>query len=170
MPLRLRLGFEVSRDGAFLRIRCQYFGSVRNASTPARDESPTNAPWYGVINFIAGRHDQPDERSRAQVFKQPPILALRPFIKHFLVVAFASPEKDVHVPEARAVAAVSFRGECRIDLGERAPVAAFTAPRETLRHHEHLDPHAVLLATFTPAGATALLRPPLAEFTGTTTV
>jgi AraC-like DNA-binding protein len=122
-----------------------------------------------VTNFIAGRHGQPDERSRVQVFKQAPMPALRPFIKHFLVVEFSSPEKDTHLPEACPVAAFSFRGECRIDGGERAPLAAFTGPRETLRAHEHRDGHAVLLATFTPAGASALLRPPLDEFTGTTT-
>jgi AraC-like DNA-binding protein len=118
-----------------------------------------------VTNFIAGRHGQPDERSRVQVFKQAPMPALRPFIKHFLVVEFSSPEKDTHLPEACPVAAFSFRG----DGGERAPLAAFTGPRETLRAHEHRDGHAVLLATFTPAGASALLRPPLDEFTGTTT-
>jgi AraC-like DNA-binding protein len=38
-----------------------------------------------------------------------------------------------------------------------------------LRTHEHCDGHAVLLATFTPVGATAFLRPPLEEFSGTTT-
>jgi AraC-like DNA-binding protein len=104
-----------------------------------------------------------------QVFKQTPIAALRPFLQHFLVVEFASPEKDVHIPEAGPVAAFSLRGECRIDGGERAPWAAFTGPRETLRAHEHRDGHAVLLAIFTHSGASALLRPPLEGFTGTTT-
>jgi AraC-like DNA-binding protein len=106
---------------------------------------------------------------RPQVFKQTPTPALRPFIKQFLVVEFASPEKDLHIPAAGPVAAFSFRGECRIDGGEGAPSAAFTGPRDTLRAHEHGDGHAVLLAIFTPAGASALLRPPLEEFTGTTT-
>jgi hypothetical protein len=46
---------------------------------------------------------------------------------------------------------------------------AFTGLRETLRTHEHCDGHAVLLATFTPTGASAFLRPPLEEFVGTTT-
>jgi AraC-like DNA-binding protein len=123
----------------------------------------------GVTNFIGGHHDQPDERSSVQVFKQAPIPALQPFIKHFLVVEFASPENDVHLPEVCPVAAFSFRGECRIDGDERAPMAAFSGPRETLRAHEHRDGHAVLLATFTPVGASALLRPPLEEFAGTTT-
>ena len=49
-----------------------------------------------------------------------------------------------------------------------APPCAFTAVRSTLREHEHFDSHAVLLATFTPVGATALLRSPLDELSGTT--
>jgi AraC-like DNA-binding protein len=50
-----------------------------------------------------------------------------------------------------------------------APPAAFTGLRETLRVHEHCREHAVLLATFTPVGAAAFLRPSLEEFSGTTT-
>jgi hypothetical protein len=38
-----------------------------------------------------------------------------------------------------------------------------------LRVHEHCHEHAVLLATFTPVGATAFLRPSLEEFSGTAT-
>jgi methylphosphotriester-DNA--protein-cysteine methyltransferase len=54
--------------------------------------------------------------------------------------------------------------------GDRwAPPAAFTGLRETLRAHEHCHEHAVLLTTFTPVGATAFLRPPLEEFSRTTT-
>ena len=49
------------------------------------------------------------------------------------------------------------------------PPAAFTGLRETLRTHEHCHQHAVLLATFTPVGAAAFLRPPLEEFAGSTT-
>ena len=67
------------------------------------------------------------------------------------------------------VAAFSFRGECRIDGDRWAPPAAFTGLRETLRAHEHCREHAVLLATFTPVGAAAFLRPSLEEFSGTTT-
>jgi hypothetical protein len=104
-----------------------------------------------------------------QVFRQTPIPALRPFIKHFLVVEFAFPENDVHLPETGPIAAFSFRGECWLDGGERAPLAAVTGPRETLRSHEHRAGHAVLLAKFTPSGASAWLHPPLEEFTGTTT-
>jgi len=44
-----------------------------------------------------------------------------------------------------------------------------TGLRETLRSHQHCGNHAVLLATFTPVGANAFLRPSLEEFAGTTT-
>lgn len=112
---------------------------------------------------------QSNARSMAQVFQQVPIPALRPFIRRFLVVEFPSLHRDTHLPDTRPVAAFSFRGGCRIDGDRWAPPAAFTGLRETLRAHEHCDGHAVLLATFTPVGATAFLRPSLEEFTGTTT-
>lgn len=103
-----------------------------------------------------------------QVFEQVPSVTLLPFVKRFLVVEFPSRQGDTHLPDARPVAAFSFRGSCRIDGGGWAPAAAFTGPREILRTHEHCEGHAVLLATFTAVGATAFLRPPLEEFVGTT--
>jgi hypothetical protein len=104
-----------------------------------------------------------------RVFEQVPGPLLRPFIKRFLVVEFSTRHHDVHLPDTSPVAAFSFRGGCRIDGGRWVPPAAFTGLRETLRTHEHCDGHAVLLATFTPAGAAAFLRPSLEELAGTTT-
>jgi AraC-like DNA-binding protein len=104
-----------------------------------------------------------------QVFEQAPGRALRPFVQRFLVVQFPSLYRDAHLPDTRPVAAFSFQGGCRIDGGQWAPPAAFTGLRETLRTHEHCREHAVLLATFTPVGAIAFLRPSLEEFSGTTT-
>jgi methylphosphotriester-DNA--protein-cysteine methyltransferase len=112
---------------------------------------------------------QMNPRSRAQVFQEVPSPALRPFVKHFLVVEFPIRYHDTHLPDTSSVAAFSFRGGVRIDGDHWAPPAAFTGLLETLRAHEHCDGHAVLLATFTPVGATAFLRPPLEEFSGTTT-
>jgi methylphosphotriester-DNA--protein-cysteine methyltransferase len=105
----------------------------------------------------------------ARIFEQAPGPALRPFIKRFLVVEFPSLYCDMHLPDISPVAAFSFRGRCRIDGDQWAPLAAFTGLRGTLRTHEHCHGHAVLLTTFTPAGATGFLRPTLEEFTGTTT-
>jgi AraC-like DNA-binding protein len=107
-------------------------------------------------------------RSMAQAVEQLPHPALRPFIQRFLVVEFPACHRDVHLPDTSPVAAFSFRGRCRIDGDRWAPLAAFTGLRETLRAHEHCHEHAVLLATFTPVGAAAFLRPSLEEFTGTT--
>jgi len=111
---------------------------------------------------------QANARSMVKVFKQVPDRALRPFIQRFLVVEFPAFYRDVHLPDTSPVAAFSFRGRCRIDGDHWAPLAAFTGLRETLRTHEHCHEHAVLLATFTPVGAAAFLRPSLEEFTGTT--
>jgi AraC-like DNA-binding protein len=104
-----------------------------------------------------------------QLFEQAPCAALRPFIQRFLVVKFPFFHRDAHLPDTRPVAAFSFRGRCRIDGDQWAAPAAFTGVRQTLRVHEHCHEHAVLLATFTPVGATAFLRPSLEEFSGTTT-
>jgi AraC-like DNA-binding protein len=104
-----------------------------------------------------------------QLFEQAPCPALRPFIQRFLVVKSPSLRRDAHLPDTRPVAAFSFRGRCRIDGDRWVSPAAFTGLRETLRVHEHCDERAVLLATFTPVGAAAFLRPSLEEFSGTTT-
>jgi AraC-like DNA-binding protein len=104
-----------------------------------------------------------------QIFEQVPDRALRPFIRRFLVVEFPSLHCDTHLPDTSPVAAFSFRGGCRIDGEIWAPLAAFTGLRETLRAHEHCREHAVLLATFTPAGATGFLRSSMEEFSGITT-
>jgi methylphosphotriester-DNA--protein-cysteine methyltransferase len=104
-----------------------------------------------------------------QVFEQAPDRALQPYIQRFLVVEFPSLHCDAHLPDTGPVAAFSFRGGCRIDGEQWAPPAAFTGLRETLRAHEHCCEHAVLLATFTPVGATAFLRSSMEEFSGITT-
>jgi hypothetical protein len=116
-----------------------------------------------------GQSVQANARRVVQVFEQVPEPALRPFIKRFMVVQFPSLHRDAHLPDTSPVAAFSFRGGCRIDGDRWAPPAAFTGRRETLCSPEHCHDHAVPLATFTPVGANAFLRPSLEEFTGTTT-
>ena len=103
------------------------------------------------------------------LLEQAPRPALRPFIERFLVAKFSSLHRDAHLPDTRPVAAFSLHGAVRIDGDQWAPPSAFTGLRETLRAHEHWHEHAVLLATFTPMGAAAFLRPSLEEFVGTTT-
>jgi AraC-like DNA-binding protein len=104
-----------------------------------------------------------------RVYQQNPRPALLPFIQTFKVVEFSAFHRDVHLPEPGTVAAFSFRGGCRLDDGRTAPRAAFTGVYETLRGHEHSEDHGVLLTTFSPTGATALLPPALGELAGTTT-
>jgi AraC-like DNA-binding protein len=110
-----------------------------------------------------------DGRGMAHIFEQVPGLALRPFVKRFLVVNYPSFHRDEHLPDTCPVAAFSFEGRCRIDGAYLAPKAAFTGLRETSRRHEHSRGNRVLLATFTPVGAAAFLRPSLDEFGDTTT-
>jgi AraC-like DNA-binding protein len=107
--------------------------------------------------------------SRVRVHDQAARPALQPFVQRFLVVEFPAFYRDAHLPDIRPVAAFSLRGAVRIDESGWAPPAAFTGPRTTLRTHEHCHGHAVLLATFTPVGASAFLDPSLEEFSRTTT-
>ena len=111
---------------------------------------------------------QEDAPHTVKVFEQVATPLLRPFVKRFLVVEFPSLHHDVHLPDIGPVAAFSLQGECRLGTGQSAPPMAFTGLCETLRSHEHHN-HAVLLATFTPVGASAFLPPSLEEFVGTTT-
>jgi AraC-like DNA-binding protein len=108
--------------------------------------------------------------STVRVHEQAARPALQPFVQRFLVVEFPAFYRDAHLPDIRPVAAFSLRGAVRIDEdGGWAPPAAFSGPRTTLRTHEHCHGHAVLLATFTPVGASAFLDPSLEEFSGMTT-
>lgn len=96
-------------------------------------------------------------------YTQRPTPALRPFIERFAVMEFNTPLHDSHLPHTGPVAAFSFQGECVIDETLIAPSAAFTGLHEFLRRHEHRSNHAVILATFTSAGASAFSRVPLRE-------
>jgi AraC-like DNA-binding protein len=137
---------------------------------PASKQAFSKAqPKEAARSIPALTNERVQARSTAQVIEQAPRPALRPFIQRFLVVEFPAFHRDTHLPDTSPVAAFSFRGGCRIDGGRWAPLAAFTGLRETLRAHEHCHEHAVLLATFTPVGAAAFLRPSLEEFSGTTT-
>lgn len=107
--------------------------------------------------------------SLVKIFQQAPRPALRPFVRRFMVVEFPGVHQDVHLPDTGQVAAFSLRGECVIDGRQRAPRAAFTGVHESLRAHEHRARHTVLLATFTPAGASAVLPSSLEAFAGATT-
>ena len=106
--------------------------------------------------------------TKTKLFEQAPRPALRPFIKRFLVVEFPAAQRDTHLPDLGPVAAFTFRGRCLLDGRQWAPAAALTGMRQSLRTHEHIDNHSVLLASFEPMGAAAFLRAPLEQFSGIT--
>jgi AraC-like DNA-binding protein len=107
-------------------------------------------------------------RQPLRIHQQAPCAALSRVIKRFLVIEFPTLHRDAHLPETEAVAAFSFHGACQIDGAQLAPAAAFTGPRVFLRTHEHCHNHRVLLAIFTPVGASSFLRSPLDELAGST--
>jgi AraC-like DNA-binding protein len=109
-----------------------------------------------------------DPKRQMKIYEQAPTSELRPFIKRFLVVQFPQVDRDTHLPNLGPVAAFTFRGRCRLDGLQWAPAAALTGIRQSLRVHEHLDKHAVLLVIFEATGASAFLSPPLEEFSGAT--
>ncbi len=104
-----------------------------------------------------------------QVLTKTPREALRPFIKGLLVVESTAAHPDAHLPDTGLVAAFSFRGDCWLYGGPRAPRAAITGLWDTVRTHAHSRDHAVVIVGFTPIGAAALLRQPLEEFANATT-
>jgi AraC-like DNA-binding protein len=111
---------------------------------------------------------RPPESNQPRIFEFAPRPALRPFVQRLMVAEFPSSYGDSHLPDTRPVAAFTFRGRVRLNTGWAAP-AAFTALRETLREHEHVGNHAVVLVTFTAVGAAAVLRASMEEFVETTT-
>jgi AraC-like DNA-binding protein len=108
------------------------------------------------------------EDNEPRVLEVAPRRALQPFVQRLIIAEFPSAYHDKHLPDTRPVAAFTFRGRVRLDT-TWAPPAAFTGPRETLCAHEHTGEHGVVLVTFTPVGAAAVLGPSLEEFVETTT-
>lgn len=103
------------------------------------------------------------------IISQLPCMALQPFVKRFLVVESTASHCDTHLPDTATVAAFRFQGDCRLANGDQAPRAAITGLWETTRTHMHSQDHAVVIATFTAAGAGAWLRQPLDALANTTT-
>lgn len=103
-----------------------------------------------------------------RVFVQTPADALRSFVKRFLVVEFPAATEDTHLPGTGLVAAFPFRGSCRLDDGSTVQRSAITGLYEHLRHHVHSPGNTIVLAQFTPAGASAFFRQPLDELANTT--
>jgi AraC-like DNA-binding protein len=107
-------------------------------------------------------------RSVTKVFYHAPVEALRRFVKQFLVVEFLEALEDSHLPGTGLVAAFPFRGSCQLDDGSTVPHAALTGLHDRLRHHAHSKGNAIVLAQFTPTGASAFFHYPLDELANTT--
>src|SRR4051794_15766301 len=109
-----------------------------------------------------------DSNESVRIVELRPRPALRPHVERFLIAEFPRHHRDTHFPNTRPVAAFTLGGRVDLDHSVCAPAAAFTGVNDTLRTHEHLQHHSVVLVTFTSVGAAAFLRPPLEEFTQNT--
>lgn len=110
----------------------------------------------------------PNTAHNGHAIAQRPCAALRPFIRRFLVIDDHADHRDLHLPDTGAFAAFSYRGRCRVDDTRWISSAVITGLRETVRIHDHVDHHSVVIAAFTPVGANAFLRPPLEVFSNAT--
>lgn len=91
-----------------------------------------------------------------------PSPALRPFIQRFLVVEYTAGLTTKLLPGAGIVAAFRCKGECLIN-GAAVPNALVTGLWDTARVLTHSGRCANVIAMFTPTGAVAFLREPVAN-------
>lgn len=91
-----------------------------------------------------------------------PSPALRAFIQRFLVVEYTAGLTTKLLPGAGIVAAFRFKGHCQLN-GSAAPNALVTGLSDTARILTHSGSCANIIAMFTPTGATAFLREPVAN-------
>jgi AraC-like DNA-binding protein len=102
------------------------------------------------------------QESRLHKASFAPSLALRPFIERFLVVEYTAGQSTKLLPGAGIVAAFRFKGHSLID-GSAAPNSLVTGLRESARTLTHSGSCANVIAMFTPTGAAAFLREPVAN-------
>ena len=96
-----------------------------------------------------------------------PSAALRPYIRHFLIVEYTSGWSTTLLPGAGLVAAFRFKGECLIN-DVKAPNMLVTGIWDRTRTLVHGGRCANVLAMFTATGARAFLREPIENlFNGT---
>jgi AraC-like DNA-binding protein len=88
---------------------------------------------------------------------------LRPFIKRYTIIEFTAPVRDSHVPDLALSAALHFQGPRTLHDSGGTPDAALTGMFDRTRNHVHFPGSGLALVTFTPAGASALLRVPASE-------
>jgi len=97
---------------------------------------------------------------RTESFAPSP--TLRPFIQRFIVVEYSAGQTTKLLPGAGIVAAFRFKGQCLIN-GSSAPNALVTGLLDQARVLAHSDGCANVIAMFTPTGAAAFLREPVAN-------
>jgi AraC-like DNA-binding protein len=91
-----------------------------------------------------------------------PSPALQPYIQRFVIVEYTAGLNTKLLPGAGVVVAFRFKGECLIN-GSSAPKALVTGLWDTARILTHSGRCANVIAMFTPTGAAALLREPVAN-------
>ena len=103
-----------------------------------------------------------------RVVSRHPCEDLRPWVKRFLVVEFAQQHADFHLPESGLFAAFPFRGACQLENGEFSSHALLTGFHDRVRRHTHSAGSAVVVAAFSPLGASLFVRSPLHEIENST--
>lgn len=102
------------------------------------------------------------QRNQLRKTSFAPCAALRPFIQRFLIVEYTAGHTTNLLPGDGIVAAFRFKGSCLVN-GSSAPNALVTGLRDTSRQLTHSGSCANVIAMFTPTGAAAFLREPVAN-------
>jgi AraC-like DNA-binding protein len=87
---------------------------------------------------------------------------LQPYVSRFMVVENLACRTNILLPEAAIIAGFRFRGDCSRD-GKSSLRAVFTGLRDRPRVLSHSAGSGTIVAMFTPAGASAMLRQPVQD-------
>jgi AraC-like DNA-binding protein len=106
--------------------------------------------------------EAPVQQNQLRTASFAPSPILRPYVRRFVVVEYTAGEATKLLPGAGIVAAFRFKGTCLMN-GFSAPNALVTGVWDTARLLTHSGSCANVIAMFTPTGAAAFLREPVAN-------
>src|ERR1700758_5259212 len=106
--------------------------------------------------------ETPVQENQLRTASFAPSAALRPFIQRFVIVEYTAGLTTKLLPGAGIVAAFRFKGTCLMN-GIAAPNPPVPGLWDTARILPHSGNCANVIAIFTPTGAAAFLREPVAN-------